>query len=68
MANIDSLGQKSILEMDDAEGVSAILAIRLSRRTKKIAPKKKKVGKKAQKTPDVTPDQAARLLALLTGK
>lgn len=71
MANLSSLGYKSITSLSYNEGLQLILSIRESRR--KVKPKAEKKSStsmkvKKEKLPDVTPDQAARLLEMLTNK
>ncbi len=72
MANLSSLGYKSITTLSYDEGLQLILNIRENRR--KVKPKSTTKTKslstkvKKEKIPDVTSDQAARLLEMLTNK
>jgi len=65
MADLNDLGYKSISDMTTDEAIEHLRQIRLSRR---IPVKKTKVTKRTTKK-KVTPtaDQAAELLAILTG-
>lgn len=68
MADLDSLGYKSLTEMTVDEGIEHIRQIRLSRRIPVKKPKKTTTTKKKAKAPPkVSSNQAAELLKLLTG-
>jgi len=65
MANLDSLDYKSILDMDNDEGIETLRQIRLSRRVvKKTTTHKPKVTK----APSVSANEAAELLKILGGE
>lgn len=67
--DIDDLNTTSIADMSVEEGLELLRQIRLSRRTPKKSSKKKSSSsssKKAKKQqPELTPEQAAKLLELL---
>ncbi len=76
MADLSSLGYKSISSMSEEESIKLILSIRLSRRTHKPKSVKKKTTKKlsttktrkastAKNATKLTPQQALRVLQLL---
>lgn len=68
MADLDSLGYKSLTEMSVDEGIELIRQIRMSRRVPVKKPKKTtKATRKKKATPNVSSNQAAELLKLLTG-
>ena len=68
MADLESLGYKSISEMTPDEAIEHLRQIRLSRRVVKKATKKYTTKKaKKEKLPEVSADQAANLLKLLGG-
>ena len=66
MATIEDLDSKPISEMSTDEALELLRTIRLSRRTQKISPKKKRASTKAKKE-DLTKAQAKKLLDLLGG-
>lgn len=67
MADIDDLGYTSITEAGNDEAIELLRQIRLSRRipTKKVT---KTTRKKAKAAPELSAEQAAKLLELLGGK
>lgn len=67
MANLDSLGYKSISDMTTDEALELIRQIRLSRRIPVKKVKKTTKRKKAKAAPQVNANQAAELLKILTG-
>ena len=71
MADLDSLGYKSIIDMETDEAIDVLRQIRLSRRVpdkpKKTAKKTTKVTRKKAEAA-IDPGMAAQLLALLGGK
>ena len=68
MSDIDDLGYTSITEAGNDEAIELLRQIRLSRRipTKKVTKTTKK--QKAKAAPELSPEQAAKLLELLGGK
>ncbi len=69
MADLDSLGYKSIIDMDTDEAIDVLRQIRLSRRIPEKKPKKettKQTTKKVAAT--INADMAAELLKLLGGQ
>ncbi len=69
MADLDSLGYKSIIDMDTDEAIDTLRQIRLSRRIPEKKPKKettKQTTKKVAAT--INADMAAELLKLLGGQ
>jgi hypothetical protein len=72
MANLSSLGYKSVTTLSYDEGLQLILSIRENRRKIKPKPqtKTKSTTTKAKKevVPNVSPEQAERLLEMLTNK
>lgn len=68
MADLSSLGYKSLTEMSREEGIELIRQIRLSRRVPVKKPKKTtKASTRSKAPPKVSVDQASELLKLLTG-
>ena len=69
MANLDDLGRESITEVSQDEGIELLRQIRLSRRTptKKVSTRKPSTKQRHKKPPDVSAEQAAALLKILTG-
>jgi hypothetical protein len=71
MANLDDLGNKSILDMSIDEGLELIRQVRLSRNTKKESTSRAKTSsvKKIQKAPmpEISKELAAKLLTKLGG-
>lgn len=71
MANIDDLNYKSLTELTQDEALEVIRRIRLQRRTAERVPRKQSSTStkkpKKQKAQDMSPEDAAMLLALLTG-
>jgi topoisomerase IA-like protein len=69
VADLSSLGYKSLSEMTKEEGIELIRQIRMSRRIPVKKPKKTTTTTTRRKkaTPKVTTNQAAELLKLLTG-
>ena len=67
MTDIDDLGYTSITEMGNDDAIELLRQIRLSRRipTKKVT---KTTRKKAKAAPELSAEQAAKLLELLGGK
>ena len=70
MANLDSLNYPSISSRPREESMSVINSIREQRLVQKSSSKTKKQTSKSKriKEPDLTAEQAARILALLEGK
>ena len=74
MTTIEDLGYKSISDMTIDEAIEHLRQIRLSRRVpvKKVSSKrsssKPKPKPKLKSTPNLTPEQAKKLLDLIGGK
>jgi hypothetical protein len=68
MADLDSLGFTSIIDMSNDEAIDTLRQIRLSRRVPDKKPKKETLKQTTKKvTAAVSPEVAAELLKLLGG-
>lgn len=69
MADLDDLDRESITETSRDEGIELLRQIRLSRRTPVKTTKKTSAakGRQKKKPPELSADQAADLLKILTG-
>ncbi len=67
MANLDDLNHPSITEISRLEALSIIERIRERRRTPTKQTRTRTTTPKKLKTPEVTAQQAASLLRILTG-
>jgi hypothetical protein len=71
MANLDSLGHRSITECSTMENLELLRVLRENRRTKQPSESKKTYTstrtKNKKSLDDLTPEQAARLLQTLLG-